>query len=38
MWTSDLDAELIRLRKRGLSFGEISAKMGVTRGAEYFSY
>ena len=33
MWTSDLDAELIRLRKRGLSFGEISAKMGITRGA-----
>ena len=33
MWNSDLDAELIRLRKRGLSFGEISAKMGVTRGA-----
>jgi hypothetical protein len=33
MWTSDLDAELIRLRKHGLSFGEISAKMGITRGA-----
>jgi len=33
MWTSDLDAELIRLRKRGLSFGEISAEMGITRGA-----
>jgi len=33
MWNSDLDAELIRLRKRGLSFGEISAKMGITRGA-----
>ena len=33
MWNSDLDAELVRLRKRGLSFGEISAKMGITRGA-----
>ena len=33
MWNSDLDAELIRLRKRGLSFGEISAEMGITRGA-----
>ena len=33
MWNSDLDAELMRLRKRGLSFGEISARMGVTRSA-----
>ena len=33
MWNSDLDAELIRLWKRGLSFGEISAEMGITRGA-----
>ena len=33
MWNSDLDAELIRLLKRGLSFGEISAEMGITRGA-----
>jgi hypothetical protein len=33
MWNSHLDAELIRLRKRGLSFGEISAEMGITRGA-----
>ena len=33
MWNSDLDAELMRLRKRGLSFGQISERMGVTRGA-----
>jgi hypothetical protein len=33
MWNSDLDAELMRLRNRGLSFGEISARMGVTRAA-----
>ena len=33
MWNSDLDAELMRLRKRGFSFGEISARMGVTRNA-----
>ena len=33
MWNSNLDAELMRLRKRGLSFGQISERMGVTRGA-----
>ena len=33
MWNSDLDAELMRLRKHGLSFGQISERMGVTRGA-----
>ena len=33
MWKSDLDAELMRLRKRGLSFGQISQRMGVTRAA-----
>ena len=33
MWNSDLDTELVQLRKRGLSFSEISAKMGITRGA-----
>ena len=33
MWNSDLDAELMRLRKRGLSFGQISVRMGVTRAA-----
>ena len=33
MWNSDLDAELMRLRKRGLSFGQISQRMGVTRAA-----
>ena len=33
MWNSDLDAELVRLRKRGLSFGQISQRMGVTRAA-----
>ena len=33
MWNSDLDAELMRLRKRGLSFGQISERMGVTRAA-----
>ena len=33
MWNSDLDAELMRLRKRGLSFGQISERMGVTRSA-----
>jgi|SRR6516225_2347369 hypothetical protein len=33
MWDSDLDAELVRLRNHGLSFGEISARMGVTRSA-----
>ena len=33
MWKSDLDAELMRLRKRGLSFGQISVRMGVTRAA-----
>ena len=33
MWKSDLDAELMRLRKRGLSFGQISERMGVTRSA-----
>jgi hypothetical protein len=33
MWNSDLDAELVRLRNHGLSFTEISALMGVTRGA-----
>ena len=33
MWNSDLDAELMRLRKRGLSFGQISGRMGVTRSA-----
>ena len=33
MWNSDLDAVLMRLRNRGLSFGEISARMGVTRSA-----
>ena len=33
MWNSDLDAELIRLRKHGFTFSEISAKMGITRGA-----
>jgi len=33
MWKSDLDAELMRLRKRGLSFGQISERMGVTRAA-----
>ena len=33
MWNGDLDAQLVRLRNRGLSFGEISARMGVTRGA-----
>ena len=33
MWNSDLDAELMRLRNRGLSFGEISARMGITRSA-----
>jgi hypothetical protein len=30
---SNLDAELIRLRKRGLSFGQISERMGITRSA-----
>ena len=33
MWNSDLDTELVQLRKRGLSFSEISAEMGITRGA-----
>ena len=33
MWNSDLDAELMRLRNRGLSFGQISVRMGVTRSA-----
>ena len=33
MWNSDLDAELMRLRNRGLSFGQISGRMGVTRSA-----
>ena len=33
MWTSDLDTELMRLRNRGLSFGQISVRMGVTRAA-----
>jgi hypothetical protein len=33
MWNSKLDAELVRLRKRGFSFGEISARMGITRSA-----
>ena len=33
MWNSDLDAVLMRLRNRGLSFGEISARMGITRSA-----
>src|SRR6516162_7758202 len=33
MWDSDLDTELVQLRKRGLSFSEISAEMGITRGA-----
>ena len=33
MWKSDLDAELMRLRKRGLSFGQISQRMDVTRAA-----
>ena len=33
MWNSDLDAELVRLQKRGLSFGQISMRMGVTRNA-----
>ena len=33
MWNSDLDAELLRLRNRGLSFGQISGRMGVTRSA-----
>jgi hypothetical protein len=33
MWNSDLDTELMRLRNRGFSFGEISARIGVTRNA-----
>ena len=33
MWNSDLDAELMRLRNRGLSFGQIAVRMGVTRAA-----
>ena len=33
MWNSDIDAELVRLQKRGLSFGQISVRMGVTRNA-----
>ena len=33
MWNSDLDAELVRLRNCGLSFGQISVRMGVTRSA-----
>jgi hypothetical protein len=33
MWNSDLDAELIRLRKHGFTFSVISAEMGITRGA-----
>ena len=33
MWNSDLDTELMRLRNRGFSFGEISVRMGVTRNA-----
>jgi len=33
MWNTDLDAELVRLRNRGLSFGEISARIGITRSA-----
>jgi hypothetical protein len=33
MWNSDLDTELMRLRHRGFSFGEISVRMGVTRNA-----
>ena len=33
MWNSNLDAELMRLRNRGFSFGEISVRMGVTRSA-----
>jgi hypothetical protein len=33
MWNSALDAELMRLRKRGLTFGQISVRMGVTRAA-----
>ena len=33
MWNSDLDAQLMRLRNRGLSFGQISSRMGITRSA-----
>ena len=33
MWNSDLDTELMRLRNRGFSFGEISVRMSVTRNA-----
>jgi hypothetical protein len=33
MWNSNLDAELMRLRNRGLSFGQIAVRMGVTRAA-----
>jgi hypothetical protein len=33
IWNSDLDAELMRLRNRGLTFGQISSRMGITRSA-----
>jgi len=33
MWNMNLDAELMRLRKLGLSSGQISQRMGVTRAA-----
>jgi hypothetical protein len=33
VWTSEVDAELVRLKKAGFSFAEISERMGVTRNA-----
>jgi hypothetical protein len=33
MWNAEADAELIRLKGAGLSFGQISMRMGVSRNA-----
>jgi hypothetical protein len=33
MWTSEVDAELVRLKAEGFTFAEISERMGVTRNA-----
>ena len=33
MWTSEADAELVRLKKAGFSFQEVSERMDVTRNA-----